>query len=236
MQTSLLGLFICFWGTKSSSQALDSVPIIENITPDLQGINLRTVFMNDPAFLYLEKKANCQNTSLRNINKVAWCGTIPDIYESLANILNFTFSLYKPNDRKFGNLNQTSGKWNGMIQEVQEDRADVVAAGLVASLERSKAVDFSLPTYTASHVFVVAKGASDYSFSMFFKPLTIHAWFGVYLLILVASFIMYTTVKYSKDKKIFEFSIHKSIIYTFGAFGAFSIKRWSLTPECFSGR
>ena len=202
---------------------------------DLRGATIRSVFMNDPAFLRLNTKPGYKPNK-RNINQIPWEGIIPDIFETLAGILNFTFVLYQPEERKFGNFNESSGEWNGMIREIHEKNADIIAAGLIATLERSQAVDFSLPTYTASHVFLVARGASDYSFVMFFKPFTTHTWFVVYAIIIFASFIMFTTVKISKDTNMSEFSLRKSFTYTFGAFSAFSVRRWSRTPERISGR
>ena len=238
MKLLLLFLFLFFCGLLVdgfSKSLLKRIPDKMNLKYNLNGLKIRTVFMNDPAFLRL-KRIEGRNLDKRNINKIPWEGIIPDIYEGLAHILNFTFSLYQPKDGKFGNFNETSGKWNGLIREIQEDRADVIAAGIVASLERSSAVDFSFPTYTASHVFLVAKGSSDYSFIMFFKPLTFHVWIGVYALIMLSSVVIFITVKYSRDQKIHEFSIHKSIIYSLGAFGAFASRRWSLTPQSSSGR
>ena len=231
-------IFYCFLkviGFAVSQEEVSRNNFSAKLLPDLKGAKIRTVFMPDPAFLQI-KKQNCRNIDGRNMNQVCWQGLVPDIYQSLAKTLNFTFSLYKPKDRKFGNYNKTSGKWNGMIKDIQEDRADVIVAGLVASLERSEAVDLSFPFFVASHVFIVGKGVSQFSFTMFFKPLTTNSWIFIYLVVLLASIVMFISVKFGKERKIYEFSLLKSLIYSFGAYGAFSVRRWSVTPLNTSGR
>ena len=51
-------------------------------------------------------------------------GLFPDVWHSLQEILNFTYTLNTPPDNKWGSL-QSNGQWNGMIKELRQKRIDI---------------------------------------------------------------------------------------------------------------
>ena len=62
----------------------------------------------------------------RNPNQVEFGidGLFPDVWHSLQEILNFTYTLKPPPDNKWGSL-QSNGQWNGMINELIQERIDI---------------------------------------------------------------------------------------------------------------
>ena len=67
----------------------------------------------------------------RNLKKnFYWTGLVPQVFESLADKLNFTFDLYLSRDGNWGSRNSKTGQWNGLIKDLIDDVADIAAAPL----------------------------------------------------------------------------------------------------------
>ena len=139
-------------------------------------------------------------------------------------------------DGKWGNYNNSDGKWNGIIGELASGRADVAASSMAISLKRSTVVDFTLPIYRTNYVMIVKRGRMEPSFSFFLKPLSLEAWMCVHGLILVSTLVFFVSFKISRDKVFTRFSLLNSLTFCFGAFAGFSIRRWDKTPVSNSGR
>ena len=62
----------------------------------------------------------------RNPNEVEFGidGLFPDVWHSLQEILNFTYTLNTPPDNQWGSL-QSNGQWNGMINELMQKKIDI---------------------------------------------------------------------------------------------------------------
>ena len=50
-------------------------------------------------------------------------GSFPDLLNSLANTMNFTYTIGPPPDNKWGGQ-QPDGSWNGMMDQVVKDKID----------------------------------------------------------------------------------------------------------------
>ena len=51
-------------------------------------------------------------------------GSFPDLLNSFANTMNFTYTIGPPPDNKWGGQ-QLDGSWNGMMDQVVNDKIDV---------------------------------------------------------------------------------------------------------------
>ena len=58
---------------------------------NLHGLVLKGVVLEEPG--YLEINEEVSEHSSRNINQIPWTGIFPDVFESLAETLNFSFAL-----------------------------------------------------------------------------------------------------------------------------------------------
>ena len=62
----------------------------------------------------------------------------------LSNKLQFTFDVYEVADKSWGVQNKF-GAWNGVINDLISEKADIAMAPITITTSRSDVVDFSLP-------------------------------------------------------------------------------------------
>jgi ionotropic glutamate receptor len=67
-----------------------------------------------------------------------------ELIEKLASRIGFNFTFGVQEDREYGNK-QSDGSWNGMIGELQADRADLAITDLTITSDRVEAADFTMP-------------------------------------------------------------------------------------------
>ena len=200
---------------------------------DLQGFQFRAIMLWDPGYTGIDQTIS--SFSPRNIDKVPWFGLFPEIFESLAHSMNFTYSLRSSRDGVFGTFDTDTGEWNGAIKDLIEGVADLGAISMFVSNIRSTAIDFSIPIYESYSVFLVSSQPS-YSWDIFTKPFHSSTWLILYILIVCASIFLATVAKIGRDEKIEEFGLRKCFTFVFGAFSALAARRWSVTPKKISGR
>ncbi|XP_055904035.1 glutamate receptor ionotropic, kainate 2 isoform X1 [Eupeodes corollae] len=68
-----------------------------------------------------------------------------DLIAELGNKLGFNFTFRLQEDNKYGSLDAVTGKWNGMILEIIEGRADLGITDLTMTSDRESGVDFTIP-------------------------------------------------------------------------------------------
>lgn len=66
-----------------------------------------------------------------------------DLLEKIANICNFTYTIKLVDDGYHGTL--INGKWNGIIGELVDKKADLAVAALTITSLREQFIDFSEP-------------------------------------------------------------------------------------------
>lgn len=106
---------------------------------ELRNVKVTTI-VNEP---FMMKKAGCTT-----ITKDCAVGFNKDLLDKMSQDLGFTYTLKEVDDQKYGL--SSGGKWSGMIGEVVDKKADMVAADLTLTLERSQVVDFASPYLTHS--------------------------------------------------------------------------------------
>ena len=198
----------------------------------MRGISFRTVYLEEVGYLDVKEGATVDS---RNIAGVPWVGFVPDLFQSLARSMNFTFKLAQSRDGKWGAVDE-SGEWNGIVKDVMEEVADVSACTLFATQSRSTVIDFSLSFKSEYTTFFVSKQSSSYSIDIFTKPFTLQVWIVLFIVIMGTSFTFNAVIKIGKEKLSSEFSLQKCCIYVYGSFGGFAARRWSVTPFNISAR
>ena len=177
-----------------------------------------------------------QQSHTRNKNKkYNWAGLVPQIFETLAETLNFTFNLELARDGNWGSQDMETGEWNGLIKDLIDDAADIAAAPLTVLKSRSLVVEFLLPVETDSNTFIVQKHFS-YSWDIFFGPFHFSTWMMIIIFVLVMSVTQAFVVNMGKEEFEAEFNLEKCFIFVCGAFCGFAARRWSVTPLNFSSR
>lgn len=80
-----------------------------------------------------------------------------EMFMHVMEIVNKTFSFYIVPDGKYGGIGK-DGKWNGMIGEIVEGKADLAVAGLSVITSRSQVVDFT-PVYMQTQIGIVTRSS-----------------------------------------------------------------------------
>ena len=178
---------------------------------------------------YLQVKDNTETGDLE------WFGMVPDIFNSMATYLNFTYSIALSRDGNWGKVDPETGEWNGFIKDILDDVVDLAAAAITVTKSRSQVVTFLLPFDSEQDSFFVSTKTSN-SWTTYLLPFLYETW-AVLLIMLVTLSIMFAFVaKMGKDKSIKQFTLEKCAIYVFGAYGGIAVRRWSITPVNISAR
>ena len=201
---------------------------------NLYGMTLKSLFLNDLGYTEIDKTKD-SHFHPRNINKISWSGMCPEIYESLAENLNFSFALVMPKDRQFGSYNSAGKSWNGAIRELTEGVADVAPISFFITTSRAQVIDFSVSIVSTFTVFLVGSEPT-FDIDIYIHPFEFSTWCVLYLILALLSLILALAASKSKDRERDEFGLMKSFTFVYGAFAGLYVRRWSVTPNKTPGR
>ncbi|XP_050735872.1 glutamate receptor ionotropic, kainate 4-like [Eriocheir sinensis] len=139
--------------------------------PDLTGLHIRCLAEEWPPFIMVDTEGG------KTISKIS--GISAEIWETLRELLNFTYSCNRSPDGEWGVL-RPDGVWSGMIGELVRGAADVIVGNVDQTLQRSMVIDFAVPITTSTFRLAVRKPSSAVGgwdgYSMEFTPA---AWLGL---------------------------------------------------------
>lgn len=108
-----------------------------------------------------------------------WSGICPTIIKDISSNLNFTYEFVKPSDNKYGHYNETTKVWSGMVNDLLENRIDVIAMDLSVSSLRREYIDFTIP-FLETGVSAIIKGESKTNTKFFFlSPFGFSTWAAI---------------------------------------------------------
>lgn len=98
-----------------------------------------------------------------------------DLLQKIASICGFNYTIRLVEDNVHGAL--VNGKWNGMVNEIIEKKADLAVAGLTITYQREQVIDFTKPFLNLgiSILYKRPKKNTPNLFS-FLSPLSIEIW------------------------------------------------------------
>ncbi|XP_057341195.1 ionotropic receptor 25a [Microplitis mediator] len=85
-----------------------------------------------------------------------WEGYCIDLINEVQKIMNFEYEIYESPDNNFGTMDE-NGKWDGMIKELIDKRADIALGTLSVMAERENVVDFTVPYYDLVGISILMK-------------------------------------------------------------------------------
>ena len=89
---------------------------------------------------------NSNKTESRQDFVMSCChGVLIDILLRVQKQTGFTYDLYFVRDDKFGAIDANTGRWTGLIGDVERGEADVALATVTITEERARYVDFTAP-------------------------------------------------------------------------------------------
>jgi ABC-type amino acid transport substrate-binding protein len=83
-----------------------------------------------------------------------------DILGILEHQLNFTSNIYVRMDHEWGNIDKSTGKWDGMISNLLDGSADLIANPMSITVPRSKVINF-LPSLTIEEDAIIIKNTGS---------------------------------------------------------------------------
>ena len=202
---------------------------------DLGGTVLRAIFLEETGYTRIAEKSSKLLLHKKNAKKVSWVGLVPDIFNSLAATMNFSYKLSQPRDGNWGAIDE-EGSWNGMIRDLIDDVADIAPASLSVTQARTTAADFVAPFQVEMNSFFIGRQSSSYSFDIFYKSFSKNTWLTLFVFIVMMSLMIYYIARRGSEKYFSEFSLPKCFIFVYGAYGGFSSRRWSVSPSNISAR
>ena len=106
----------------------------------------------------------------------------------LSDVLNFKVHYYKPRDRKYGLMNQTTGLWNGMIAEVISGRDNIAIGCIGIYWLRFHYVDYAHITSQDCTTFVTPKAEEEPKWKVIELVFTSNVWIGIVTSLLASIF------------------------------------------------
>ncbi|KAI8508399.1 Glutamate receptor 2, partial [Branchiostoma belcheri] len=176
-------------------------------------------------------------------------GYAVDMLEKIAAIVNFTYKIHIVADGKYGSENETTGKWNGMVGELIEGKADLAIAPLTITLVRERVIDFSKP-YMSTGISIMIKKPqkSKPGVFSFLDPLAYEIWMCILFAYIGVSVVLFLVSRFSpyewhpaescgvgsaEEEQTNDFGIWNSLWFSLGAFMQ---QGCDISPRSISGR
>ncbi|XP_050700937.1 glutamate receptor ionotropic, kainate 2-like isoform X2 [Eriocheir sinensis] len=104
-------------------------------------------------------------------------GFCVDLIKEISDILGFNYTLKIADDDKHGNFDKKLGRWNGMIGELLDQRADLAIGDLTITYEREQEVDFTMPWMNLGITILYRKPTKKPpNLFSFLSPLSLGVW------------------------------------------------------------
>jgi len=117
--------------------------------------------------------------------------------------MDIGYKIVSPEDRRYGALNENSGKWSGMMGMIIDNKADLIAADLTMTAHRSKYVDFT-PPFLNSELTVLVKITDNNNSNMLdmvFQPFSALLWIMVLLLYILTSCVFWMVSRINPEER-----------------------------------
>uniref|UniRef100_A0A1S4G9X1 Uncharacterized protein n=1 Tax=Anopheles gambiae TaxID=7165 RepID=A0A1S4G9X1_ANOGA len=117
-----------------------------------------------------------------------------DLIHELSLMLGFNYTFILQEDGVYGSLNRDTKKWNGMVLELLEWRADLAITDLTITSDRESAVDFTMPFMNLGISILYRKPTKEPpSLFSFMSPFSKQVWLylgGAYMMVSMSLFIL----------------------------------------------
>ncbi|XP_026748791.1 glutamate receptor ionotropic, kainate 2-like [Galleria mellonella] len=111
---------------------------------------------------------------------------------------NYTYSFYHDEDKSYGKYNPLTKKWDGLIGDLLDKKADLAVCDLTITEERKKVVDFSVPFMSLGISILFTKEYEEPpgTFS-FLNPYTFDVWMHTATAYCVVSIVLFVCARIS---------------------------------------
>jgi ABC-type amino acid transport substrate-binding protein len=142
-------------------------------------------------------------------------GLLPDLFYSLGETLNYTAYTEMPTDGKWGSYVKERSAWNGMVGMLINGETDIVTAGLTQTVEREKAICFTIPVqYDTITLIAPQEEGHAPQFWVYTHIFSINSWIaltGIIMATCLGFFVLSGVNYFHKSDDSEEFSIENSV-------------------------
>ncbi|XP_069985019.1 glutamate receptor ionotropic, kainate 2 isoform X2 [Penaeus vannamei] len=159
-------------------------------------------------------------------------GFCVDLIHEISEIIGFNYTLKLADDSNHGKFDQKLQKWNGMIGELLDQKADLAIGDLTITYEREHAVDFTMPWMNLGISILYRKPTKKPpNLFSFLSPLSLDVWLYMATAYLGVSLLLFVLARLSpyewitsfpcreEEEKSMEnqFSLNNSLWFTMGS-------------------
>ncbi|CAF0769478.1 unnamed protein product [Brachionus calyciflorus] len=143
---------------------------------------------------YVMRKETPNNETF--IGNDQYKGYCVDLLVKISTICGFNYTIKLVEDGVHGAL--VDGKWNGIVNELIEKKADLAVAGLTITYQREQVIDFTKPFLNLgiSILYKRPQKGTPNLFS-FLSPLSIEIWLYMLAAYLIVSFMLFVLARFS---------------------------------------
>ncbi|ROT63284.1 putative glutamate receptor ionotropic, kainate 2 [Penaeus vannamei] len=125
-------------------------------------------------------------------------GFCVDLIHEISEIIGFNYTLKLADDSNHGKFDQKLQKWNGMIGELLDQKADLAIGDLTITYEREHAVDFTMPWMNLGISILYRKPTKKPpNLFSFLSPLSLDVWLYMATAYLGVSLLLFVLARFS---------------------------------------
>nr|AUF73077.1 ionotropic receptor [Anoplophora chinensis] len=165
----------------------------KQVKEEIQGKNFRVISKLGPPYLMM--RPNPEGNLMGNDR---FEGYAMDLMKEICKPenLNCSYTFRLVDDGHYGNRDSKTKKWNGLIKEILELKADLAVCDLTITYERRTAVDFTLPFMTLGISILHAKAVKEPPELLSFShPLSLDVWLYMATSYVVISMIIFLVAR-----------------------------------------
>ncbi|XP_068247412.1 glutamate receptor ionotropic, kainate 2-like isoform X2 [Palaemon carinicauda] len=158
-------------------------------------------------------------------------GFCVDLINEISEILGFNYTIKLANDGNHGKFDSKKNRWNGMIGELLDQKADLAIGDLTITYEREQEVDFTMPWMNLGISILYRKPTKKPpNLFSFLSPLSLDVWLYMATAYLAVSLLLFVLARFSpyewvtsvvgkEEAKLLEnqFSLNNSLWFTMGS-------------------
>ncbi|XP_046978242.1 glutamate receptor ionotropic, kainate 2-like [Vanessa cardui] len=183
-------------------------PVIKSVSKSIgsQKNSKHFIIISRKAKPYFYDKIKCEEGNKTCVEEPAdekYEGFVVDLVEKIFTTLrkynfNYTYTFLDKEYKDYGSFDQKTKKWDGLIGDLLDKKADLAVCDLTITEKRKKVVDFSVPFMTLgiSILYTKEKKVAPGMFS-FLKPYTFDVWMYTATAYCVVSIVLFVCSRIS---------------------------------------
>ncbi|CAG9787778.1 unnamed protein product [Diatraea saccharalis] len=189
------------WESVNGTQINENRPTDENSISNQQSKHF--IVISRKAKPYFYDKQKCEGEDCEEDDGEKYEGFSVDLVKHIFAILreekfNYSYSFLHEEDKLWGKLDPKTKKWNGLIGDLLDQKADLAVCDLTITEERKKVVDFSVPFMSLGiSILYTQKKEPDPELFSFLNPYSFDVWIHTATAYCVVSIVLFVCARIS---------------------------------------